>query len=201
VTTRTAPTWGSAVVLVALAGSSAALVGPLPHASAMAVGLEAAQTAACAQMIYSGSRPSAVLRTRHDVVVGPVRFDDLDPRLVGKIGGSALLGIKSPMTVGPTRFPALLVSVRGTKGFVSIVYGQAPSSTTTTPAQLRAEFDRIVVQTPMSCGLPATGFVQYGGGFALAQRQCVTVTVSVPTGHVLGQRTVPLGLVKCAPKS
>jgi hypothetical protein len=131
----------------------------------MVVGSKAAQTAACAQMIYSGSTPSAVLRTRHDVVVGPVRFDDLDPRLVGKIGGSALLGIKSPMTVGPTVFPALLVSARGTKGLVSIVYGRAPSSTTTTPAELRAETDRIVVQTPVSCGLPATGFVQYGGGF------------------------------------
>jgi hypothetical protein len=102
------------------------------------------------------------------------------------------------MTVGPTQFPGLVVSAKGAKGYVSIVYGQAPSTTTTT-AELRTEPNRIVVQAPLSCGLTAAGFVQYGGGFALAQKQCVTLTVSVPGGRVLARKTVAFGSsVVCA---
>ena len=67
-------------------------------------------------MIYSGSTPNAVVHTPHDVVVGPVRFGDLNPSLAQKAGGSRSLGIKSPMTVGPTQFPELLVSAKGAKG-------------------------------------------------------------------------------------
>lgn len=157
-------------------------------------------TAECAQMIYSGSSPKAVFHTRHDVVVGPVRFGDLDPKLVARSYGSPLLGIKSPMTVGPTQFPRLVVSAKGARGAVSIVYGQVPSTTTTT-VDLRAELDRIVVQAPLSCGLPENGFVQYGGGFVLAQKQCVTLTVSVLGGRVLARKTVPFDSVTCPRRS
>ena len=155
-------------------------------------------TAACAQMIYSGSSPKAVVHTHHDIVVGPVRFSDLDPRLVAKTHGSPLLGIKSPMTVGPTKHSELLVTAKGARSPVSIVYGQA-SSTTTTTINLQTKPDLIVAQTPVSCGLPATGFVQYGGGFVLAHKQCVTLTVSVPGGRTLARETVPFGSVACVP--
>ena len=111
-----------------------------------------------------------------------------------------MLGIKSPMTVGPTDFPELLVSAKGAKGHVSIVYGQVPSTTTTTVSDLQTEPDRVMVQGPVSCGLPATGFVQYAGGFSLTRKQCVTLTVSVPGGRVLASRSVPLGSVVCSPK-
>ena len=139
-----------------------------------------------------------MFHTPHDVVVGPVRFGDLDPRLVGKGYGSSLLGIKSPMTVGPTKYSGLLVSAIGARSPVSIVYGQAPSTTTTT-VNLQTEPDRIVAQAPVSCGLPAAGFVQYGGGFESAQKQCVTLTVSVLGGRTLARKTVPFGSVTCVP--
>ncbi len=181
------------ILLGAISGSAmGALAAPLSAAGAQAPGSEPLPTAECSQMIYSGSRPSAVIHAAHDVVVGPVRFGDLSPRLVAKIAGSPLLGIKSPLTVGPSRFATLLVVAKGAKGPVSISYGQAPSTTTTT-VQLRTEPERVVVQAPLSCGLAATGFVQYGGGFTLAQKQCVTLTVSVPGGRVLARRTVPFG--------
>ena len=187
--------------LGALAGSAmTALAIPLPSTGAAVLGLVAVPTAACSQMIYSGSTPKAVVHTPHDVVVGPVRFGDLNPNLVQKAGGFRSLGIKSPMTVGPTQFPELLVSARGAKGHVSVVYGQVPS-TTTTVGHLQTEPDRVLVEGPVSCGLPVTGFVQYAGGFSLARKQCVTLTVSVPGGRVLARRTVPLGSVVCAPKS
>jgi hypothetical protein len=150
-------------------------------------------------MIYSGSSAKGVVHTPHDVVVGPVRFGDLDPRLVAKSSGTNLLGIKSPMTVGPTRYPELLVSVKGANGPVAIAYGQIPSTTTTT-VNLRAEPNQVVVQAPMSCGLPATGFIQYGGGFTLAKSQCVILTVSIPGGAILTRKTVPFGSVRCASK-
>jgi hypothetical protein len=162
----------------------AALAIPLPDAGAMAGGTGPVPTAGCSQMIYSGSTSTAVIHAPHDVVVGPVRFGDLDPRLVAKVAGSRLLGIKSPLTVGPSQFARLVVTAKGPKGPISIAYGQAPSTTTTT-IQLRAEPDRVVVQAPLSCGLGAGGFVQYSGGFALAQKQCVTLTVSVPGGKQL----------------
>ena len=76
--------------LGAIAASAlGALVVPLPNAHAMVTG-SAVPTAMCAQMIYSGSSPKAVVHTRHDIVVGPVRFGDLDPRLVAKSYGSSL---------------------------------------------------------------------------------------------------------------
>jgi len=187
------------IVLAALAGAAAmSLTAPLPVTGAPLVGSGGVPHAACSQMIYSGSTPKAVVHTRHDVVVGPVRFGDLDPRAVQMIAGSRLLGIKSPMTVGPTPFKALLVSARGAKSPVGVSYGQVPS-TTTTSVDLRTESDRVMVQAPVSCGLPSTGFAQYGGGFSLSQKQCVTLTVSVPAGRVLARRTVPFGSsVSCA---
>jgi hypothetical protein len=189
------------IFLGALAGSAmTALAIPLPATGAPVLGLGGVPTAACSQMIYSGSTPKAVVHTRHDVVVGPVRFGDLNPSLVRKTGGSRLLGIKSPMTVGPTQFPQLLVSAKGAKGHVSVVYGQVPSTTTTTVGDLQTEPDRVMVQGSVSCGLPVTGFVQYAGGFSLARKQCVTLTVSVPGGRVLARRTVPLGSVVCSLK-
>jgi len=178
----------------------AALVIPLPATGAPVLGLGAVPTAACSQMIYSGSTPKAVVHTHYDVIVGPVRFGELNPSLVVKTRGSRSLGIKSPMTVGPTQFPELLVSARGAKGHVSIVYGQIPSTTTTTVGDLQTEPDRVKVQGPVSCGLPVTGFVQYAGGFSLARKQCVTLTVSVPGGRVLDRRTVPFGSVVCSPQ-
>jgi hypothetical protein len=188
------------ILLGGVAGSLLALVPiTVPGGQATALASRPVPAAACAQMIYSGSSAQGILRTPHDVVVGPVRFGDLDPRLVGKGYGTDLLGIKSPMTVGPTRYPELLVSAKGANGPVAIAYGQIPSTTTTT-VTLRAEPNQVVVQGPMSCGLPAAGFVQYGGGFALAKKQCVTLTVSVPGGAVVARKTVPLGSVRCAPK-
>jgi hypothetical protein len=189
------------IFLGALAASAmTALAIPLPAAGAPVPGLGAVPTAACSQIIYSGSTPKAVVHTPHDVVVGPVRFGDLNPSLVQKARGSRWLGIKSPMTVGPTRFRELLVSAKGAKGHVSVVYGQVPSTTTTTVGHLKTEPDRVIVQGSASCGLPVTGFVQYAGGFSLARKQCVTLTVSVPGGRVLARRTVPLGSVVCASK-
>jgi hypothetical protein len=202
VPTRSTLTARNGILLGALLGSTmAALAMPLPDAGAMALGSGPVPTAVCGQMIYSGSTSTAVIHAPHDVVVGPVRFSDLNPRLVAKIAGSPLLGIKSPLTVGPSKFRRLLVTAKGAKGPVSIAYGQAPS-TTTTSVQLRTEPERVVVQGPLSCGLSAAGFVQYGGGFALAQKQCVTLTVSVPGGRVLARRTVPLGSsVVCASRT
>jgi len=189
------------IVLATTAGFAlAAFAVPCVHAQGLALASEPVPTAACAQMIYSGSSSSPVRHTRHDVVVGPVRFGDLDPRLVGKIPGSPLLGIKSPLTVGPTQNRSLLVSAKGAKGVVSIAYGRPPS-TTTTSVELRTGVNQVVVEAPLSCGLLAAGFVQYGGGFALARKQCVTLTVSVPGGRVLARRTVPFGSAECAPKS
>jgi hypothetical protein len=185
----------------ALAGSAmAALVISLTATGAPVLSLGAVPTAACSQMIYSGSTPKAVVHTRYDVVLGPVRFGELNPSLVVKTRGSRSLGIKSPMTVGPTPFPELLVSAKGANGHVSIVYGQIPSTTTTTVGDLQTEPDRVKVQGPVSCVLPVTGFVQYAGGFSLATKQCVTLTVSVPGGRVLARRTVPFGSVVCSPK-
>jgi len=169
----------------------------LPDAHGTVPAAASEPTAACGLKIYSGFSSRLVTHTKHDVVVGPVRFGDLDPKLVAKISGSSLLGIKSPMTVGPTQFPELLVSAKGAKGTVSVAYGQAPSTTTST-IEPGTALDRITVQAPLSCGLPATGFVQYGGGFAMALKQCVTLTVSVPGGRVLARRTVPFGPVACA---
>lgn len=177
---------------VLLGFTTVAFAIPLPADGALALRSEPVPTAACAQMIYSGSTSTAVVHAPHDVVVGPVRFGDLDPRLVAKTAESPLLGIKSPLTVGPSRFPKLLVAAKGAKGAVSMAYGQVPSTTTTT-FQLQIEPERVVVDAPVSCGLTAAGFVQYGGGFALAQKQCVTLTVSVPGGRVLARRTVPFG--------
>jgi hypothetical protein len=181
--------------------SASAMAGfamPHPDAGAMTLGSASVPTAACRQMIYSGSTSTAVIHAHHDVVVGPVRFSDLNPRLVAKLGGSSLLGIKSPLTVGPSHFPKLLVAAKGAKGRVSIAYGQAPS-TTTTNIMLGKEAERVVVQAPLSCALAAAGFVQYAGGFALAQKQCVTLTVSIPGGRVLARKTVPFGSsVECA---
>src|SRR5271157_862829 len=99
-----------------------ALAIPLADAGALVPGSKSAPTAVCSQMIYSGSTSNEVFHAPHDVVVGPVRFGDLDPRLVAKIAGSPLLGIKSPLTVGPTQFPKLLVTAKGTKGSVAIIY-------------------------------------------------------------------------------
>jgi hypothetical protein len=193
VTIRSTLTTRNGILLSAVTASAmAAFSSPPSGAGAASLVSGAVPTAVCGQKIYSGSTPNTVVHTRHDVVVGPVRFGDLDPRLVAKNQGSPLLGIKSPMTVGPTQFPGLVVSAKGAKGYVSIVYGQVPSTTTTT-AELQTEPNRIVVQAPLSCGLAAAGFVQYGGGFALAQKQCVTLTVSVPGGRVLARKTVPFG--------
>lgn len=194
------PTSRRAAFLGALACSAmSALVIPLPATGAPVSGLGAVPTAACSQMIYSGSTPKAVVRTRYDVVVGPVRFGELKPSLVQKTGGVHLLGIKSPLTVGPTQFPELLVSAKGAKGHVSVVYGQVPSTTNTALGDLQTDPNRVVVQAPASCGLPVTGFVQYAGGFSIARKQCVTLTVSVPGGRVLARRTVPFGSsVSCA---
>jgi hypothetical protein len=168
------------------------VVTPLPAAGAPHVGSGSVPDAVCSQLIYSGAAAKAVVRTPHDVVVGPVRFGDLDPRAVLKIAGSPLLGIKSPMTVGPTSFKALLVTVKGAKSPVSLAYGQVPS-TTTTSVDLRTVADRVLVQAPVSCGLPASGFAQYGGGLSLAHKECVTLTVSLPGGRVIARKTVPLG--------
>jgi len=187
------------IIIGALLGSAmAASTIALPDAPAMVLAAGAVPTAVCAQTIYRGTSPTQVLHTPRDVVVGPVRFGDLDPKLVAKINGSPLLGIKSPKTVGSTDFPELLVSAKGAKGPVSVAYGQAPSTTTTT-IDLPAAPNRIMVQAPVSCGLPATGFVQYGGGFALAHTQCVTLTVSIAGGRVLARKIVPFGSVVCAP--
>jgi hypothetical protein len=82
----------------------AAFAIPLPRAQALVPGSALVPAAACAQMIYSGSSPKGVFHTPHDIVVGPVRFGDLDPKLVAKSYGSSQLGIKSPMTVGPTKY-------------------------------------------------------------------------------------------------
>jgi hypothetical protein len=194
-------TWNG--ILLGAVSASAMMVFSIPAMNATAMTLVSATvpTAVCDQQIYSGSTPSAVVHTGHDVVVGPVRFGDLDPRLVAKLQGSPLLGIKSQMTVGPTRFPRLLVSAKGARGYVSIVYGQVPS-TTTTMAELGTDPNSIVVQAPLSCGLTAAGFVQYGGGFALAKKQCVTLTVSVPGGRIVARKTVPFGsTVVCASRS
>ena len=188
------------ILLAALSGLTVAALPLLPtDARAVAIKSEPVPTADCGQMIYSGASSTAVVHARHDVVVGPVRFGDLNPRLVAKVlPGSHLLGIKSPLTVGPSKFPRLLVAAKGAKGPVSIAYGQPPSTTTTT-GPLRTASERVVVLAPVSCGLPATGFVQYGGGFGLAQKQCVTLTVSVPGGRVLARRVVPFGsFVVCA---
>jgi hypothetical protein len=168
------------------------VVTPLPVAGAPHVGSGSVPDAVCSQLIYSGAAAKAVVRTPHDVVVGPVRFGDLDPRALLKIAGSPLLGIKSPMTVGPTSFKALLVTVKGAKSPVSLAYGQVPS-TTTTSVDLRTVADRVLVQAPVSCGLPASGFAQYGGGLSLAHKECVTLTVSLPGGRVIARKTVPLG--------
>jgi hypothetical protein len=185
------------IVLSAVVGA-AILLPALPATGASLGGSGGVPDAGCSQMIYSGSTPKAVVHTRHDVVVGPVRFGDLDPRAVGRIAGSPLLGIKSPMTVGPTPFKALFLSAKGAQSRVGVSYGQV-ASTTTTSVDLQAESDRVMVQGPASCGLPTTDFAQYGGGFALARKQCVTLTVSVPGGRVLARRTVPFGSsVSCA---
>lgn len=171
---------------------------PLPDAGAMTLSSAPVPIAACGQMIYSGSTSTAVIHASHDVVVGPVRFSDLDPRLVAKLAASSLLGIKSPLTVGPSRFPKLLVAAKGANGSVSIVYGQPPSATTTN-VQLGKGAGRVVVEAPLSCGLTASGFIQYAGGFALARKQCVTLTVSVPGGRVLARKIVPFGSsLECA---
>jgi len=101
------------------------------------------------------------------------------------------------MTVGPTPFKTLLVSAKGAKSPVGIAYGQLPSMTTTS-LDLLADSDRVLVEAPVSCGLPATGFAQYGGGFVVARKECVTLTVSIPGGRVLARRTVPFGsFVSC----
>ena len=76
---------------------------------------------------------------------------------MAKISGSSLLGIKSPMTVGPTQFPGLLVSAKGAKGAMSVAYGQAPSTTASTIEPLTV-LDRITVQVPfgsVACALAA----------------------------------------------
>ena len=105
------------ILLGAIGGSALAVVTiPVPGGQATALASQPVPTAVCTQMIYSGSSAKGVVRTPHDVVVGPVRFGDLDPRLVAKGYGSDLLGIKSPMTVGPTRYSELLVSAKGAKG-------------------------------------------------------------------------------------
>jgi hypothetical protein len=119
--------------------------------------------------------------------------------LVAKGYGTDLLGIKWPMAVGPTQYPELLVSAKGWEGRVAIAYGQIPSTTTTT-VNLATATNQVVVEAPMSCGLPATGFIQYGGGFTLAKRQCVTLIVSVPGGAVVARKTVSFGAVSCASK-
>jgi hypothetical protein len=187
-------------LLAALSGLTVAALFLLPNdARAVAIKSKPVPTAECDQIIYSGALSSAIVHAPHDVVVGPVRLGDLNPRFVAKVlPGSRLLGIKSPLTVGPSKFPRLLVAAKGAKGPVSIAYGQPPSTTTTT-VPLRTASERVVVQAPVSCGLPANGFVQYGGGFSLAQKQCVTLTVSIPGGRVLARRTVPFGSsVVCA---
>jgi hypothetical protein len=172
--------------------STLSAVAPLPASGAPRVGSGSLPDAVCSQLIYSGTAANAVVHTPHDVVVGPVRFGDLDPRAVLKIAGSAMLGIKSPMTVGPTPFKSLVVSAKGSTSPVSIAYGQVPS-TTTTSGDLRGVTDRVLVQAPVSCGLPASGFAQYGGGLSLAHKECVTLTVSLPGGRLIARKTVPLG--------
>jgi hypothetical protein len=105
-----------------------------------------------------------VVHTRYDVVVGPVRFGELKASLVQKAGGTHLLGIKSPLTVGPTQFPELLVSAKGAKGHVSVVYGQVPSTpTTTTLGDLQTDPNRVIVQASVSCGLPSLGLFNMRG--------------------------------------
>jgi hypothetical protein len=181
------------IALGALAASAMlSVVAPLRAAGAPHVVSGSVPDAVCSQLIYSGTAAKAVVQTPHDVVVGPVRFGDLDPRAVLKIAGSPLLGIKSPMTVGPTPFKALLVSAEGARSPVGVAYGQVPS-TTTTSIDLRTVADRVLVQAPVSCGLPASGFAQYGGGLSLAHKECVTLTVSLPGGRVIARKTVPLG--------
>jgi hypothetical protein len=183
----------NAVLAGALAGwAVTAIAFPLPSTAASVLGSVAVPTAACSQMIYSGATPKGIHHLPHDVVVGPVRFNVLDPRGFVRVAESQLLGIKSPMTVGPTHFKTLLVSAKGAKSPVGIAYGQVPS-TTTTSVDLFADSDQVLVQAPVSCGLPATGFAQYGGGFVVARKQCVTLTVSLPGGRVLARRTVPFG--------
>jgi hypothetical protein len=181
-------------VLATLAGAALlTMATPLLLASgATSARSESLPEAVCTQMIYSGSTPKAVVHTSHDVVVGPVRFGDLDPRAIQRIAGSRQLGIKSPMTIGSTPFKTLIVSAVGQRSAVGVSYGQVPS-TTTTSVDLAAESDRVLAQAPATCGLPSNGFVQYGGGFSLAREQCVTLTVSLPTGRVLARRTVPFG--------
>ena len=162
------------ILLGAIGGSALAVVTiPVPGGQATALASQPVPTAVCTQMIYSGSSAKGY--------------------------GSDLLGIKSPMTVGPTRYSELLVSAKGAKGPVAIAYGQVPSITTTT-VNLRAAPNQVAVQAPMSCGLPATGLIQYGGGFTLAKKQCVTLSVSVPGGVVVARKTVPFGSVRCASK-
>jgi hypothetical protein len=164
---------------------------PLPAARGL-IGSRSVPKAACSQLIYSGANPKGIHHLSHDVVVGPVRFSVLDPKGFVKVAESRLLGIKSPMTVGPTPFKTLLVSAKGAKSPVGIAYGQVPSITTTS-VDLLADSDRVLVESPVSCGLPATGFVQYGGGFVVARKECVTLTVSLPGGRVLARSTVPFG--------
>jgi hypothetical protein len=201
VTAKSVLSTRSGIILgVVTASTVAGLAIPFPDAGAMALGSAPVPTAVCGQMIYSGSTSTAVVHAAHDVVVGPVRFSDLNPRLVARLAGSSLLGIKSPLTVGPSPFPKLLVAANGTKGHVSIAYGQAPS-TIATVVELGKGSERVVVQAPVSCGLAAAGFVQYAGGFALAQKQCVTLTVSLPGGRVLARKTVPFGSSVVCPAS
>jgi hypothetical protein len=196
---RSALSGRNGIVLGVVAVSAVALFAMPPlGGQAMVAAAASVPTAACAQMIYSGSSPKGVFHTPHDIVVGPARFGDLDPRLFGKSYGSSLLGIKSPMTIGPTKYSALVVTAKGARSPVSIVYGQAPSTTTTTVI-LQTESGQIVAQAPVSCGLPGTGFVQYGGGFLSAGKQCVTLTVSTPGGRTLARGTVPFGWVACVP--
>jgi hypothetical protein len=191
---RSALRFGDRILLGVVAVSAVGLFATPPlGARAMVTAAASAPipTAACAQMIYSGSSPKGIFHTAHDVVVGPVRFGDLDPRMVRKTYGSSLLGIKSPMTVGPTKYSEVVVTAKGARSPISIAYGQAPTVTATT-VNLQTDSGQIVAQAPVSCGLPATGFIQYGGGFVSARKQCLTLTVSLPGGRTLARKTVPL---------
>ena len=191
--------WPGSVLIVA---TVVLLLGTtfLPNRQAAAREVQPPEIAACAQNIYEGQTVKAVVHTRHDVVIGPVRFGDLDPRLVGKLPGSRLLSIKSPLTVGATPYLSVSVRATGTLGPVSVGYGQIPSTTSTT-LKLAMQSESVTLAGPLACGLPATGFIQYGGGISLAKGQCVILAVSAPNGKLIASKKVPLGVAKCSSKA
>lgn len=135
--------------------------------------------------------------------VGPAQFTSLldgtqDAQPADSLPDGVALIEKTPLTVGQTNARTIRISATAPNGDARIVYdspGVDALNQRTYTFGANA-VDAVDLDTPVACGLPAGGLVQYNGGFIARAPTCVTLRIEAE-GQPVGSATVAMAGGHC----